>query len=66
MKKPDEETFQFEELLAQKLHSLYTKAHAREIGRDTYVNDDEYFSVDGFYIQGASLLPTGKNFSSTF
>ncbi|OZG69899.1 hypothetical protein BTA51_28800 [Hahella sp. CCB-MM4] len=58
--KSDEEIFQFEEILAQKLHALDTKAHAKEIGEDAYVNEKEYFSVDGFLYSRCVVVANGK------
>lgn len=58
--KSDDEIFQFEELLAQKLHALDTKAHAKEIGEDAYINDEEYFSVDGFLYSRCVVVANGK------
>jgi len=58
--KTDEEIFQFEELLAQKLFALDTKVHAKEIGEDAYVNEDEYFSVDGFLYSRCVVVANGK------
>lgn len=59
-KKSNEEIFQFEELLSQKLHALDTKAHAKEIGEDAYINDKEYFSVDGFLYSRCVVVANGK------
>ncbi|MEH6347572.1 MAG: DUF4240 domain-containing protein [Bermanella sp.] len=58
--KSDEDIFQFEELLAQKLHALDTKDHAKEIGEDAYINDDKYFSVDGFLYSRCLIVANGK------
>ncbi|WP_064792480.1 DUF4240 domain-containing protein [Shewanella woodyi] len=58
--KSDDEIFQFEELLAQKLHALDTKEHAKEIGEDAYINDEEYFSVDGFLYSRCVVVANGK------
>ena len=58
--KTDEEIFQFEELLAQKLFALDTKAHVKEIGEDAYVNEGEYFSVDGFLYSRCVVVANGK------
>ena len=58
--KSDDDIFQFEELLAQKLHALDTKAHAKEIGEDAYVNDKEHFSVDGFLYSRCVVVANGK------
>mgnify|MGYP000710592592 CR=1 FL=1 len=60
VKKSNEEIFQFEEFLAQKLYALDTKAHAIEIGEDAYVNDDEYFSVDSFLYSRCVVVANGK------
>ncbi|WP_444898467.1 DUF4240 domain-containing protein [Microbulbifer sp. VAAC004] len=59
-KKSDNETFKFEELLAQNLHVLDTKAHAKEIGEDAYVNKKEYFSVDDFLYSRCVVVAIGK------
>jgi hypothetical protein len=59
-KKSDEEIFQFEELLAQKLHALDTKSHAKEIGEDAFVNEETYFSVDGFLYSRCVVVANGK------
>ncbi len=56
----DDDIFQFEELLAQKLYALDTKAHAKEIGEDAYINDDEYFSPDGFLYSRCVVVSNGK------
>lgn len=61
-KKSDDEIFQFEELLAQKLFALDTKAHAKEIGEDAYVTDEEYFSVDGFLYSRCVVVANGEEF----
>ncbi|OZG72411.1 hypothetical protein BTA51_14870 [Hahella sp. CCB-MM4] len=58
--KSDEEIFQFEEILAQKLHALDTKAHAKEIGEDAYVNEKKYFSVDSFLYSRCVVVANGK------
>tara|TARA_R110002124_G_scaffold237792_1_gene403074 strand:- start:6165 stop:6611 length:447 start_codon:yes stop_codon:yes gene_type:complete len=60
LQKSDDEIFQFEELLAQKLHALDTKAHAKEIGEDAYINDEEYFSVDGFLYARCVVVANGQ------
>ncbi|AKS42546.1 DUF4240 domain-containing protein [Wenzhouxiangella marina] len=58
--KPDEEIFHFEEILAQKLHALDTRAHAREIGEDAYVDGEAYFSVDAFLYARCVVVANGK------
>lgn len=57
----DNDIFQFEELLAQKLYALDTKPHAKEIGKDAYINDDEYFSPDGFLYSRCVVIANGKD-----
>ncbi len=59
-KMSDEDIFQFEELLSQKLFALDTKAHAKEIGEDAYINDDEYFSPDSFLYSRCIVVANGK------
>jgi len=59
--KKDEEIFQFEELLAQKLYALDTKAHAKEIGEDAFINNEKYFSVDGFLYSRCVVVANGKD-----
>lgn len=58
--KSNDDIFQFEELLSQKLYALDTKAHAKEIGEDAYVNEEEYFSVDGFLYSRCVVVANGK------
>lgn len=60
-RKSDEDIFQFEELLAQKLHALDTKAHAKEIGEDAYINENEYFSSDCFLYARCVVVANGKD-----
>ncbi len=59
-KKSDEEIFRFEELLAQKLHALDTKSHAKEIGEHSFVNEEKCFSVDGFLYARCVVVANGK------
>ncbi len=54
------EIYAFEEILAQKLHALDTRAHAREIGDEAYINDDEYFSEDGFLYSRCVIVANGE------
>lgn len=61
--KSDEELFEFEELLAQKLFALDTKAHAKESGEYGYTDDDsQYFSVDSFLYARACVVAEGEEF----
>ena len=62
VKKENEEIYKFEEMLAQKLHALDTKEHAKEIGEEAYVNDDTYFSPDGFLYSRCVVVANGKDF----
>ncbi len=56
----NEEIFQFEEFLAKKLYALDTKAHAKEIGEDAYLNDEKYFSVDSFLYSRCVVVANGR------
>ncbi len=56
----NEAIFDFEELLAQKLHALDTRSHAKEIGEYAYVNGDDDFSVDGFLYARCVVVVNGK------
>jgi len=58
--KSEEEILQFEEILAEKLFALDTLAHAKEIGQEAYVNDDEYFSPDWFLYSRCVVVANGK------
>ncbi len=60
--KPDEDIFMFEEYLAQKLFALDTIEHAKEIGDESYINDDEYFSVDNFLYSRCVVVSNGKEY----
>ncbi|WP_020406236.1 DUF4240 domain-containing protein [Hahella ganghwensis] len=59
--KSDEEIFQFEEILAQKLHALDTRSHAKEIGEDAYVNEEQYFSLDAFLYARCVVVANGND-----
>jgi hypothetical protein len=59
-KKSIEEIALFEELLAQKLYALDTKAHAINIGEDAYVNESTHFSVDWFLYARCCVVANGK------
>ncbi len=52
--------FEFEEILARKLNQLDTKAHAKEIGEGAYVNDEEFFSADGFLYSRCVVVANGE------
>jgi len=60
--KSNQDIFEFEELLAQKLHALDTMAHAKEIGEDAYVSGSDYFSVDGFLYSRCVVVANGKSY----
>ena len=59
--KSDEDIFQFEEILAQKLFALDTKLHAKEIGEDAYTDGEAFFSVDGFLYSRCLIVANGKD-----
>jgi hypothetical protein len=64
-KKSIEEIAAFEEILSQKLHALDTKAHARNIGEDAYVDEEEYFSVDWFLYTRCCVVANGRELYET-
>lgn len=59
-KKSESEILQFEEILAEKLFELDTLAHAKEIGEEAYVNENEYFSADWFLYSRCVVVANGK------
>jgi len=56
-----EEILEFEEILAQKLYTLDTNAHAEQIGEEAYVDENNYFSVDGFLYARCVVVANGKS-----
>ena len=52
----------FENRLSEKLHSLDTEAHAREIGENAYVAPDKHFSVDWFLYARCCVIANGQEF----
>ena len=54
------EIYEFEDFIAQKLYALDTKAHAKEIGEEAYINDEEFFSVDGFLYSRCVVVANGE------
>ena len=59
-KKSIKEIFSFEEILSQKLFALDTKKHAMEIGEDAYIDENEFFSVDGFLYSRCVVVANGE------
>jgi hypothetical protein len=57
-----EDIIQFENLLAEKLFALDTKAHAREIGEYAYQSDDKPFSVDWFLYSRCCVVANGEQY----
>jgi len=57
-----EDIIQFENLLAEKLFALDTKAHAQEIGEDAYKGDDKPFSVDWFLYSRCCVVANGEQY----
>ncbi|PWA11241.1 hypothetical protein DCC39_09470 [Pueribacillus theae] len=53
---------QFEEALAYKLYLLDTKEHAKNIGKYSYDEKQNYFSADLFLYFRCSVLAKGKEF----
>jgi hypothetical protein len=52
----------FHERLAWNLYRLDTRAHARHIGGDAYVDDDSHFSADGFLYARCCAVANGQAF----
>ena len=59
-KKENKEIYKFEEILSQKLYALDTKSYAKEIGEYAYINDDNYFSPDGFLYSRYVVVANGR------
>jgi hypothetical protein len=57
--KSAEEILQFEDILAEKLHSLDTISHAKEIGEDSFVDEMKYFSADWFLYARCVVVANG-------
>lgn len=53
---------QFQENLTFKLFQLDTKEHAKNIGEESYVNEETHFSVDYFLYVRCCVLANGKAF----
>jgi hypothetical protein len=51
----------FEDILAEKLYSLDTEAHAREIGEEAF-QPGEHFSVDWFLYERCAVVANGREF----
>jgi hypothetical protein len=49
----------FQDILSEKLYALDTMAHAREIGEDSYQEDDVHFSVDWFLYVRCCVVANG-------
>ena len=58
-KKSIEEIGAFEEILSQKLHALDTKAHAQNIGNESYIDEKHPFSVDWFLYCRCCVVANG-------
>lgn len=50
----------FEDILTSKLYALDTLAHAKEIGEDSYIDEDEFFSADAFLYSRCVVVANGK------
>jgi predicted DNA-binding WGR domain protein len=57
-----EQIERFEDVLAEKLFSLDTEAHARNIGEDSYSGDDKFFSVDLFLYARCVVVANGESY----
>ncbi|MEP3836629.1 MAG: DUF4240 domain-containing protein [Algibacter sp.] len=61
-KKKVSEIKQFQENLSYKLYQLDTKEHAKNIGEDSYKEDDSYFSADNFLYVRCCVIANGKGY----
>ena len=59
---PVDELRSFEEILAEKLYTLDTEAHAKEIGEDRYRGERTPFSVDAFLYARCVVVANGGDF----
>jgi hypothetical protein len=59
---PIEEITDFQEILAQTLHALDTKAHARSIGEYAFTSEGDGFSVDLFLYARCCVVANGRDF----
>ncbi len=59
---PVESIRRFADILAEKLFSLDTKVHAKNIGEDAYVDDKAFFSVDSFLYARCVVVANGEEF----
>ncbi len=59
-KKKVSEIKQFQESLSYKLYQLDTKEHAKNIGEDSYKNEETHFSVDYFLYVRCCIIANGK------
>ena len=57
-----EEIYTFEEILTEKLHAQDAEKYAKEIGEGAYLNDEQYFSVDGFLYSRCVIVANGEEF----
>ncbi|WP_394845226.1 DUF4240 domain-containing protein [Pendulispora brunnea] len=57
-----EDIEKFDDILAEKLFALDTEAHARNIGEESYVDEDSDFSVDLFLYARCCAVANGKSF----
>ena len=65
-KKKVSEIKQFQENLSYKLYQLDTKEHAKNIGEESYKNEETHFSVDYFLYVRCCVIANGKEvFEST-
>ena len=56
-----EEIYEFQNILARKLHALDTRAHAEQIGEYAY-REGEYFSADWFLYTRCVVVANGESF----
>jgi hypothetical protein len=54
--------YEFQDLLAQKLFELDTKAHAQNAGENAWISKEEDFSADEFLYARCCVVANGKDF----
>ncbi len=58
--RPLRQLYDFKDILSQKLYQLDTAAHARNIGKESYHEDANNFSPDGFLFTRCCAVANGK------
>ncbi|SFI05634.1 MULTISPECIES: DUF4240 domain-containing protein [unclassified Bacillus (in: firmicutes)] len=61
-KKSNEEIFAFEDMLSKLLYDLDGVEYAKNIGEYSYVDEEEFFSVDNFLYARCMVIANGRDF----